>query len=221
MTHTELMELVDAYAERRHTNGFHGYNAHTQEARAALSDGLKQVVQELDAFDKAENSFMRKAIELEAEVERLNKELGVQTYAADNYRRLLDEGDRAYSERLLDIEKLKADNADLRRDEVLNEAEAEIEKWKAVHEVNADTLNAMQVEIEQLHKANWELGLENGDLRDEMRKINHIFELRQKAPPVAYYDISHDEYGDVEYEFSVYPRNGFEPLYTSPKEKPE
>jgi chromosome segregation ATPase len=171
MTHKDLMALADAYAAAPQYFPLSDTTTNRRDTRAALSDALKQVCDDLDAFDKSENSFMRKAIELEAETGRLKKELGVQTYAANNYRRLLDEGDRAYSERLLDIEKLKADNADLRRDEALNEAEAEIEKWKAVHEVNADTLNAMQAEIEQLHKANMELGLENGDLQDAMLKV--------------------------------------------------
>lgn len=33
-----------------------------------------------------------------AKIEQLEKQLAVQTYAADNYRRLLDESDHAYAE---------------------------------------------------------------------------------------------------------------------------
>jgi len=47
------------------------------------------------------------------------------------------------------------------------------------------------------------------------RQKREIHELQcQQDTPLAFYDISHDEHGDVEYEFSVYPRPGFKPLYT-------
>jgi len=47
------------------------------------------------------------------------------------------------------------------------------------------------------------------------RQKREIHELQcQQDTPLAFYDISHDEDGEVEYEFSVYPRPGFKPLYT-------
>jgi len=47
------------------------------------------------------------------------------------------------------------------------------------------------------------------------RLKSEIHELQcQQDTPLAFYDISHDEDGEVEYEFSVYPRPGFKPLYT-------
>jgi len=78
------------------------------------------------------------------EIERLNKELGVQTYAADNYRRLLYEGDQAYSERLLDIEKLKAENEKLSdlwsqmRDERNALRNADVDREKYCKRLEAD-----------------------------------------------------------------------------------
>lgn len=52
------------------------------------------------------------------------------------------------------------------------------------------------------------------------RQKREIHELqRQQDTPVAFYEIAHDEYGDVEYEFSVYPRPGFKPLFAQAKAK--
>ena len=56
-----------------------------------------------------------------AKIEQLEKQLAVQTYAADNYRRLLDESDHAYAELKDGIDRWKTSysnamdvNADLR-----------------------------------------------------------------------------------------------------------
>lgn len=52
------------------------------------------------------------------------------------------------------------------------------------------------------------------------KALTQIQELQQQQDtPVAFYEIAHDEYGDVEYEFSVYPRPGFKPLYAQSKAK--
>lgn len=54
------------------------------------------------------------------------------------------------------------------------------------------------------------------------RQKREIHELQcQQDTPLAFYDISHDEDGEVEYEFSVYPRPGFKPLYTQAVAKGE
>jgi regulator of replication initiation timing len=46
------------------------------------------------------------------------------------------------------------------------------------------------------------------------KALAQIQELQQQQDtPVAFYDIAHDEDGEVEYEFSVYPRPGFKPLF--------
>ncbi len=48
--------------------------------------------------------------------------------------------------------------------------------------------------------------------------LTQIQELQQQQDtPVAFYEICHDEDGDIEYEFSVYPRPGFRPLYAQSK----
>jgi len=46
------------------------------------------------------------------------------------------------------------------------------------------------------------------------KALAQIQELQQQQDtPVAFYDIAHDEDGEIEYEFSVYPRPGFKPLF--------
>jgi len=46
------------------------------------------------------------------------------------------------------------------------------------------------------------------------KALGQIQELQQQQDtPVAFYDIAHDEDGEIEYEFSVYPRPGFKPLF--------
>ena len=46
------------------------------------------------------------------------------------------------------------------------------------------------------------------------KALAQIQELQQQQDtPVAFYDIAHDEDGEIEYAFSVYPRPGFKPLF--------
>jgi hypothetical protein len=46
------------------------------------------------------------------------------------------------------------------------------------------------------------------------KALGQIQELQQQQDtPVAFYDIAHDEDGEIEYEFSAYPRPGFRPLF--------
>ena len=47
------------------------------------------------------------------------------------------------------------------------------------------------------------------------KALTQIQELQaQQDTPIAFYEIAHDEDGEVEYEFSVYPRPGFKPLFS-------
>jgi len=66
----------------------------------------------VEAFDKAEDSWMRKAIELESQMQGLSNEI-------NDFQNTIERQKR-------EIDALEADNLDLRSDEALNEAEAEL-----------------------------------------------------------------------------------------------
>jgi len=70
------------------------------------------VGQLVEAFDKAEDSWMRKAIELESQMQGLSNEI-------NDFQNTIERQKR-------EIDALEADNLDLRSDEALNEAEAEL-----------------------------------------------------------------------------------------------
>lgn len=101
------------------------------EANNRLIDERDALRAEVEAFDKAEDSWMRKAIELEAEVERLKKQvIRAANFELDLLRALGGQVTLCGFEEIAEVEKLKADNLDLRSDEALNEAEAEIARLK-------------------------------------------------------------------------------------------
>ncbi|CAB4127594.1 hypothetical protein UFOVP92_49 [uncultured Caudovirales phage] len=48
------------------------------------------------------------------------------------------------------------------------------------------------------------------------KALTQIQELQAQrwTTPIAFYEIANNEYGEIEYEFSVYPRPGFKPLFS-------
>lgn len=47
------------------------------------------------------------------------------------------------------------------------------------------------------------------------KALTQIQELQAQrwTTPIAFYEIANNEYGEIEYEFSVHPRPGFKPLF--------
>lgn len=76
-------------------------------------------------------------------------------------------------------------------------------------------IKSKQQRIDELESQMQGLSNEINDFQNTIERQKREIDLLQKQQdtPVAFYEIAHDEYGDIEYEFSVYPRPGFKPLY--------